>query len=371
MKVCMITGTLPNIKCGVGDYTNILCTKLNENKNIELSVITTKGLRSDKQYTTYDIMDKWDFSEKGKIVNKLDEIKPDIVHIQYPTLMYKKNTMINFLPLMIKRKYKIVHTIHEYSDNSTLGKIRIWPNIISSDAIIVVDKEYIEDIRKVRFFKNKNINYINIASNIPKSTISYEEIAKIRSNILDNNCNKIAGYFGFINKTKGIESILYSLKRLKDEHKLKTKFLILGEFDKSNDYHSSILKLIDELEIKKYITITGYLDKNEVGNYIKATDYMILPFVNGLSTKNGSFLAALQEGKNIITTKRNGKIAFDSENIYYLNEGCIEDDMESIMMDIQEKSSKKSGLLNSNMPDWDRIVKSHLEIYSDICDIKK
>lgn len=367
MKVCMITGTLPSVKCGVGDYTNILCTKLNESKYIELSVITTKGLRRDKKYTTYDIMDKWDFSETGKIINKLDEIKPDIVHIQYPTLMYKKNAMINFLPLLIKRKYKIVHTIHEYSDNSTLGKIRIWPNIISSDVIVVVDKQYIEDIKKFRLFKNKNISYINIASNIPKSTISNEKIAKIRSKILDNNCSKIAGYFGFINKTKGIENILYSLKRLKDGHKLKTKFLILGEFDKSNDYHKSILKLIDELEIKKYIHITGYLDKNEVGNYIKATDYMILPFVNGLSTKNGSFLAALQEGKYIITTKRNGQKVFNSENIYYLDEKSREDDIDVVINNMQESSQDGSGKLENTSFNWDDVVKNHISIYEKLC----
>lgn len=30
MKICMISGTFPPIKCGVGDYSNILCDYLSQ-----------------------------------------------------------------------------------------------------------------------------------------------------------------------------------------------------------------------------------------------------------------------------------------------------------------------------------------------------
>jgi len=367
MKVCMITGTLPNIKCGVGDYTDILCNKLNKSEKIELSVITTKGLSINKEYTTYDIMNKWNFTEVPKIISKINKINPDILHIQYPTLAYKRNIMINFLPLLVKKKYKIVHTIHEYSDNSTLGKIRIWPNIILSDVILVVDKQYAEDIKKIGFFKNKSLYYVNIASNIPKADISDEEVVKIRHKVLDNKCSKIAGYFGFINKTKGIENVLYSLKRLNDKNKLKTKLLIIGELDRNNEYHKFILNLIDDLKIKKYIYITGYLDKNDVGTYIRCTDYMILPFINGLSTKNGSFLASLQEGKYVVTTKRKGLTAFNNENIYYLDTNYTENDMDSVILNLQKMVQKEISKFEDDIFNWNSVVDRHIEIYKQLC----
>lgn len=68
-------------------------------------------------------------------------------------------------------------TLHEYGIFTFLGKLRLKGNTIFSDSIIVADPTYIDII------KNKNIEYINIASNIPKSQITDGEVSKKRDAI--------------------------------------------------------------------------------------------------------------------------------------------------------------------------------------------
>lgn len=363
MKVCMITGTFPPIKCGVGDYSNILCNYLSQVEEVNLSIITTEGINKNNKYKVYDVVKNWDNSELKKIINKINDINPDIVHIQYPTLAYKKNIMINMLPYFLHKKYKIITTIHEYSDNSTLGKLRIWPNIFFSDAIIVVDKHYISDIKKVKFLRKRDFYYVNIGSNIPKSNIDKKERDATRNKILKNNCNRILGYFGFINRTKGIESILYAINNLKEQNKLKTIFLIIGELKQDDEYHNSIINLINKFHLNDYIYITGYLKSQDVGKYINASDFMVLPFVNGLSSKNGSFLASIQEGKHIVTTMRNGKKIFNDLNVEYLNTYNDTGTLKNIIELNQKKGVKNYNGDSSSEFSWKNIVKKHVEIY--------
>ncbi|MEA5007113.1 glycosyltransferase [Clostridium tyrobutyricum] len=365
MKLCIITGTLPPIKCGVGDYTKILCNNLSQNEEIDLSVISTKGVEKNDKYKIYDICQQWDKKEIKNIIDKIYEINPDVINIQYPTSAYKKNIMINILPFFSYKKFKIVTTIHEYSDNSKLGKIRIWSNIFCSKAIIVVDKKYKKDIKKIPFFRNKEIYFINIGCNIPKSKITKQETQKIRHSILKNSCDRIMGYFGFVNKTKGIESIIYSMNILKQKNNLKTMFLIIGELKKDDEYHVFLTNLINKFNLNDYIYVTGYLKAEEVGKYINAADFMTLPFVNGLSTKNGSFLASIQEEKYIITTKKNNnEETIKDKNIFYLDRY---NDVE-LLADIIEKNQNKKIFFYKNDYNyddftWSSIVNKYNNIY--------
>ena len=365
MKLCVITGTLPPAKCGVGDYSEALYSALIKNYDVDLDIITSKGNKYDgTSLDIHDIVEKWEFSNLKVILHKIKQINPDLIHIQYPTSAYGKNVFINILPVILKFKgYKLVSTIHEYSDNSKIGKIRIWPNILLSDSIIVVDEQYINDIRKMYIFKNKYIKFINIGSNIPKASISMEERIDIRNKIIQGKHSNIMSYFGFIHEKKGIEYVIYSLKDLKSKGLLKTKFLIIGELNTQNEYHNSILNLINNLNLNEDIYVTGYLPKEEVSKYLNASDFAIFPFVDGLSYKNGSFLAAYQEGLPTITTNPRNNI--EVNNVFYLsrydNIHEISDYILKLQSDFNQNSKKNSN--NSLNVDWNSIAQEHYKLY--------
>lgn len=93
------------------------------------------------------------------------------------------------------------------------------------------------------------------------------------------------------------------MKVLKDQGNLNSILLVIAELKKEDEYHKTISELIKKLGLKEDIAITGYLEDQQVSNNLKITDFVILPFTDGVSPKNGSMLAAVQEGKKVITTR--------------------------------------------------------------------
>lgn len=362
MRICAIVGSLPPEKCGVGDYSRILFNMLSN--ELDINIITSIGFGNvNDKFKIHPIMNDWTLKEASVILKKIQEINPDIIHIQYPTTAYKRNILINFLPILLRiKRYKIIVTLHEYSYRSLFGKLRIWPNIIASNKIIVVDPIYKDDILKNFMFRKKKIEFINIGSNIPKSNISKEKRNNIRKNIIGDDNFYLMSYFGFINETKGIPSIIEAMNVLKNNNNLFTKLLLIGELDKNNVYHEYLLNLIENYNLNDYIQITGYLEESKVADYLSISDFCILPYTDGLSIKNGSFLAAYQEGLPVITTKPdNNTLKFG--NVYFIpksnNELII-----SRFIELFQKQKITNVNTKDMIPTWDKIVKDHINIYN-------
>lgn len=359
-KIIMITGSFPPDKCGVGDYTKLLCDNLSL-RNYDIHIISSYKIDSVKYDIHSDIKD-WSIKNIFKIMKLISDINPDIIHIQYPTKAYGKKLLINFLPFLLRlKKYFVVTTIHEYSTNTLLGKIRTYFNALAANKVIVVDPIYLEDLKR-HGLNEKRINYINIASNIPKCTLTINEKENFKQSL--NLKNNLIGYFGFINKSKGLESLLESMYILKKECKLSSSLVIIAELSLDDKYQRSILDLINKYELNNDILITGYLEENMVAKYISICDFFVFPFVDGYSPKNGSCLAALQEGKQIITTASKTKID-NLDNIIFI------DRYDNIRMlveqiNILQKIDDRSNIYDNSIFTWDYVVKRHDDIYISI-----
>lgn len=370
MKVCYISGAFPNMKCGVGDYTERIFSNIKE-KNCESYVITSKNDRIDYEYSNnvFPIISKWNLKSIKIIINKIKEINPDIVHIQYPSDEYKKNIFINFLPLFIKcfTNTKVIVTIHEFLICSKLGKIRNLIEMNFSNKVIVVEKAYVEAIVKYLPWKKKNIEYVPIFSNIPKSNINNDEIFKIKRN-LNIGENKIISYFGFINELKGVEVLINILNELM-KYDMNVKLLLIGELNNENKYHKKILELIEKYNLKNRVIITGFVESSHVvANYLKISNVCILPFRNGVSERNGSFLAAKLQGIPVITTTKNKKINND-ENVFYIPINNIEEAIDKTKYILENDICFKPKDEGSNAIDI--IVDKHIKIYNEVKDGKK
>ncbi|AAK81008.1 glycosyltransferase involved in cell wall biosynthesis [Clostridium acetobutylicum] len=367
MKVCMISGALPPIKCGVGDYSDILCSHLNKNSNIDLSVITSYDANKSYDYKIYNEIKSWNITELGRVLKLIKGISPDIVHIQYPTVSYKKGMMINILPYFLHKKYKVITTLHEYTDSSILGKIRTNVGVLPSDLVIVVDDRYKKDLEKKKLFNKVRIEKINIGSNIPKSQKTYGEILSLKNKLLFHDKKKIIGYFGFVNNKKGIENILLAVKCLKDSGYKDVQFNIMAELDASNAYHNKILKMIIDLGLNKDVLITGYLRKQVVGDYVKACDVMVLPFLDGLSSKNGSFICALQEKRSIITTKPQIDNVYnkykDERYVYFVDRVNNYKEIYNGLIDLLFQNKFSTVGNNLNDFSWESIADEHYKVY--------
>jgi glycosyltransferase involved in cell wall biosynthesis len=360
MKICFIAGAFTPMKCGVGDYTYNLCKSLKyQGCDIEVITSTKCDNKINRDFVIHNIVEQWNFNSKDMILNKLKEINPDIVHIQYPSDEYGKSFFINFLPRIIKKELgiKVVETVHEYLNYTAKGKVRNLINYIYADELIVVEEQYISKIKGFLPFISKklNITYIPISSNIPVSSITKEGFSTLKEE-LGLKDEKIISYFGFINELKGFETLLESFKEIVQNHN-KVKLLVLSEVNEKNDYHNKMIKIIKDYNIESKIIIVGFIESSEkVANLLKISDLCILPFRDGLSERNGSFLAVYNQGIPIITTSKEDRKHED--NVFYVKPGDSDGIIQCAKGILKEKI-----IVNRNILSWDEVAHKHKNIY--------
>ncbi|MCF2939763.1 hypothetical protein L1N85_15185 [Paenibacillus alkaliterrae] len=361
MKILLISGSFPQMKCGVGDYTFLLAKELSDRNNIELAVLTSSNVDMndyrDDRFRVHPIIKRWDIRNFIEIIKFIRYYNPDIVHVQYPTMGYKKSIFPNLIPLVMKiLKVTTVQTWHE--PLSWKGNFRYIPNLISENNIIFVESNYLSMISHVyrRFLKNKNYIHIPISSNIPKSVLSDEEKVSLR-NKFDKNDKRIIGYFGFVTENKGIEYI-FTFSNPKTD-----VIILICDLDANNLYHNKILNLVENYRKNNgEIYITGHLSKYDVSNLLSIVDVIALPFVNGVSERNGSFLAARAQGTLILTTHKALR-GYDKENnVYYVQCNDIEM-MRNVFEFIKKNDSKEKFEYEIS---WSKVASQHLDYYKEI-----
>lgn len=343
------------MKCGVGDYTYNLAKELASRGN-DIYVITSKQADSNNENLhIYNIVENWDFKDLKLILKKVKEIGPDVVNIEYPSNEYKSAFMLSYLPYKIKKKQKCytTATIHEYDyeEFSVQRRFRLYLNFCKLDKIIVAEEKFIEKIKQIS--PKTEMVYIPISSNIQRSEIGENE-KKLLIEQYDLKGKKVISYFGFARPNKGIEILLKALKKINKDIEL----LYIGSLDKENEYENTILKLIENEELGNRIKITGLFDdEKDVANRLQISDLCVLPFLDGVQTRNGSFLAAYNQKIKILTTSKE-KTREKQDGIYYVEPNNIEALATKIEKILNEKTEYKRNVLT-----WKSVADSYLQCF--------
>src|SRR4051812_44350224 len=177
-RVTFITGSLPPIKCGVGYYSNKLLQALSAGGLKNITVISSQGVSVDSSYPILTVPN-WKLRSLRKLVKTVSGTSPQIVHIQYPAVGYRRQLGINLLPYFLKRRLSnatLVISLHEYHASRWIGKLRNLLTLLPAHKIIVsneADKQALPS----RF--QKRVVIIPIASTItktPRNTSVYKKI---------------------------------------------------------------------------------------------------------------------------------------------------------------------------------------------------
>ena len=99
----MVTGSFPDDPCGVGDYTARLSQEL-ARQGMHVCILTTdlpeiKSL-DHHSITVCKVVKSWRLYNTFRFVRSLKAMKPDLIHIQYPTRGYRWFLLPNLLPLI-------------------------------------------------------------------------------------------------------------------------------------------------------------------------------------------------------------------------------------------------------------------------------
>lgn len=350
----MISGSMPPMICGVGDYTFMLLNALSKIQSLEISAITSVAANGcDANFSVVPLMKDWSFKSIFRLFNYIKNKKPDLVHIQYPTLGYDNYWAPYFMPMMIKiLGIPVVQTWHEPPT-----RYRFFPNALIKDYIIGVEPNFVKEVRyRYRYLvSRKRKQYIPIGSNIKRCTLTSKERAKLRKNFWGGNFRLIVN-FGFAYPSKNIEQIFAVADPEKD------RIVLIMSLDPENDpYHKKLDLIIKSSEWAGKVIVTGSLPQEKVGETLAICDVAVYPFLEGVRSRNGSFLAATTQEVFTVTTSLT-KDGYDADNNVYHVPLANEDKLKTAINFLPKYSTRK---LNSDSK-WDSIAKRHMGVYAEI-----
>jgi len=328
MRICLATGEFPPMQGGVGDFTreiglamNGLGAEVNVISSVKAaqraerdvspgggSVVERDGLR----LTLYPVIERWDFSSWSRIAQVLERTGSEVLGIQYQTAAYQMHPATNLLPWrlrLMKDRPRVVATFHDLKLPYLFpkaGPVRRWVTralILGCDATIATNEE---DRIEAEEYGADSLHLFPIGSNIdPQAPPDYDR-RKWRERWGVEPDEILLCYFGFLNESKGGETLFKALARLVAAGE-KVKLLMIGGKVGSSDptnvaYLEQMEFLIGDLSLADRVAWTGYVDGPEVSASFWASDICVLPYRDGVSFRRGTLMAALAHGMPIVST---------------------------------------------------------------------
>ncbi|MDT3401761.1 hypothetical protein [Mucilaginibacter terrae] len=335
MKVMVLVGSYPPQQCGVGDFSYKLVNNFND-ASTEIVVLANID---------------WSVKNIIAIVKEINFNRPDIIHIQYPSLGFG----FSLVPQILSIIYPTIVTIHEVSQSHWIRKLSLMPFSFRSKLIFTNPFEFAY-YKKLYPWVRKKSKIIPIGSNIElEQQIGLE----------DKNVVNII-YFGQIRPEKGLEEIA-NLSNMISEHKINYKIIIMGQLlTQFNDYYNKIFPLFDHSVIEWKLNLA----EKDVSAVLSENLICYLPFPDGASARRGSLFAALQNNMLVFSTKGLQTTLNIEQSIVIVNTAT---EMLNILSSTDKEvyiniyKSKKTDIEAFNKSvDWSEIASQHLQLYSKI-----
>lgn len=322
MRIGFVTGEYPPMEGGVGAFTQELAKALAALGH-EIHIITDRQARPPtKERRVRDLLQpvdlgfaqlhpiikNWRWSSLADIVDVVLRYELELVNIQYQAAAYNmRSPAVNFLPWRLKGVSKNVVTFHDLRVPYLFpkaGRLRATAvtfmarqahgNIVTNAA----------DYQQLTATCDQPISQIPIGSNITTYAPEAVEINALRQELGLLPDDKLLGYFGFLNESKGADTLLHALAELDTAVHLVFIGGQTGSSDAGNNqaFLAGLRQLVADLGLAERVHWTGFVADQAVSAYLQATDLMVMPYRDGVSLRRGTLMAALAHGRCLITT---------------------------------------------------------------------
>lgn len=369
MKVTIITGSFPEMPCGVGDYTyRLVEALLQADGGVMVEVITSTDSRvsipAGSRLTVHQV-DTWSVRELFPLMRLVSRTSPDVVHIQYPTRGYGAGLAPNLLPLFwlfYRPRVPVVVTLHEFTIAHPLRKLSTLPLILASRQLIVCDLQEQRALRRFRWPQG-GPELIPLAANVPVCfTRDPEDACRA-------DCLRLC-YFGFLNKSKEVFFLIDVLAHLQQVN-LPARLVFIGGI--SSEDEARLRALAVEKGVADLVTFTGFCPPDEVSRQLAWADVGLFPFKDGVSLRRASFIAAMQHGLAVVTTRVGDYLPpglQDGENVLLVPAGDREAFLQAVRRLALDPELRR--LLGTNAKrwgaafTWEVIARQHLALYRQL-----
>lgn len=308
MRLGLVTGEFPPRHGGVGDYTHALALALAA-LGVEVHVITDtrSATRQSSVFSLQPIIRRWSFSSLLQIRSLARRLRLDWLNVQYQAAAFGLGAPIHFLPDAAGIRTAVTfHDLRVPYLFPKAGPLREWAvtHLAKSAAgAIATDPA---DEAELRRRGVRRVARIPIGSNIPVQPPPDFDRARLRATLGVGADDFLLGYFGFLNHSKGGDTLVRALAVLA-ERRARVKLVLIGGQTGSSDptdaaFSAEVEKLIARYGLENRIARTGFVAAPEVSAHLLACDAVALPYRDGVSLRRGSLMAALAHGCAIIST---------------------------------------------------------------------
>jgi glycosyltransferase involved in cell wall biosynthesis len=380
MRIGLIAGEYPPMQGGVGDFTRQLalaCAAAGHEPHVIARYIAGQPAQSSEAgVTTHRIISQWNWETRRRIEGFMRLFKPDALNLQYQAAAYQMHPAINLLPGALAKNVPTVVTFHDLKVPYLFpkaGPLR-WKSIVAmakgATACIVTN---VEDCNTLIGEGVRDVSMIPIGSNVtPAPLDGYDRDAWLAARGIPAN-ERLIGYFGFMNESKGGETLLRALAELR-RRGVNAGLLHVGgqtgDSDPTNRVYAARLESLSrEWGLYEHVHLTGFLDERGVTEAFAACDAVALPYRDGASFRRGTLMAALAHGCAIVTTTPRVPVPelAHAQNVLLVQPDApdaLADAIQRVLNDSDLKSRLQAGALAlSRQFQWDHIAEQTARVF--------
>mgnify|MGYP001119809780 CR=1 FL=1 len=384
MKIVLLSAEYHPMPGGVGDYTRNLGMALLQRSH-EVAVLTGTVNGADDRQPLRVVrlpLRRWDWRCWRVVRRALDDLKPDVLHLQYQTGAYGMHPAINLLPRRLRleaNRPRLVVTAHDLLPPYLFpkaGPLRDWVTqrlMLDSDAVVATNDADGAQLRRWGAGQgHHSLAVIPIAANIAVAPPPGWDRQEWRARLGIAPEMTLIAHFGLMSPSKGVDTLIEALARLPETFRL---IVIGGEATAPQDrvYADEVRRQIAALHLGERVIITGRCDEATVSAHLLAADLAALPFVDGASFRRGSLLATLAHGAPTITTPGSASL-IDQTHVLLTPPGdpdALAGAIARLARDpaLAERLSAGGAALAAQFS-WEAIARRHEELYHRLRDAR-
>jgi glycosyltransferase involved in cell wall biosynthesis len=309
LKILMVSGSVPDIRCGIGDYTARLATELARRPDVSVTILTTRHDRVRLDAASPAVIQPaagWGLQRLVWLVRAIRQHKPDIVHIQYPAVGYGRGLGIILLPVAVRWfcRVPVVLTIHERRERSRLARLAIDLMALSSSLVVTLDPIEASDLEHAlsRFspqvVTGMMISTVPVAANVDRRAVRRRVGASLEDLVVVT--------FGLIHPRRRIEDIIDAVGELRRSSTAARLWIVGGEAEydpnAARAYGLSLRERARSLGLDAVIHWMNHVDPADVSAFLQAADVAVFLYPDGASGRNTTLQAAREHGLPVVTT---------------------------------------------------------------------
>ncbi|NTV52821.1 MAG: glycosyltransferase [Candidatus Firestonebacteria bacterium] len=366
--ICLISGAYPPVRCGVGDYTARLAKAL-ARAGARVSVVTSTAVHMPEKnpgVSVFPVISAWNARHLPELGRRLQALKPDSVHLMYPSLGFGRgwapNLILGYLAKRLPTCARVL-TLHEYAMFSKLGRWRLRPALVAAQVVVCTNHQDRRALRRERELRAR-VRVIPLGSAVaPDPSAS----RAVKFNHRAATCVT----FGTVMPNKGWETLLRAWQGLRRET-AGLKLAVVGALEPERyAYHARVAREIKALDLSQDIRFTGYLAPADVQRVFKnSLGLAVMPFQPSALLNRSSLVAALCAGLAVVTTRPAQALEGlrHGENIWLVTPGdpaALAEGVRRVAADKLLRQRLQSGALRAARRfAWTRIARQTLALVS-------